>query len=160
MLLNAELGALYGVTTSRLNQQVRRNRERFPGDFMFRVTTAENSRLMLQIATSKPRRGGRRKPPLAFTEHGAIMAATVLNSRAAVEMSVYVVRAFGRLKQLLTSNAELAKRVDELEVQIARRLGGQDSVIAGILATVRQLASAPSRRHRRIGFTAPLDDSE
>ena len=88
------------------------------------------------------------------------MAATVLNSRAAVEMSVYVVRAFGRLKQLLTSNEELAKRVDELEVQIARRLGRQDNVIAGILATVRQLACAPSRRQRRIGFTVPLDDTE
>jgi hypothetical protein len=107
VLLDAELAALYGVTTARLNQQVRRNTERFPADFMFEVTAAENARLMMQIATSKPRRGGRRKLPLAFTEHGAIMAATVLNSRSAVEVSVYVVRAFGQLKQLLASNTHL-----------------------------------------------------
>ena len=86
VLLDAELAALYGVTTARLNQQVRRNLERFPEDFMFPLTAAENAALMLQNATSKPGRGGRRKLPLAFTEHGAIMAATVLNSPRAVEM--------------------------------------------------------------------------
>jgi len=93
VLLDAELAILYGVPTARLNQQVRRNRERFPEDFMFQLTTAENAALMLQNATSKPGRGGRRKLPLVFTEHGAIMAATVLNSPRAVEMGIYVVRA-------------------------------------------------------------------
>ena len=106
VLLDAELAALYGVSTARLNQQVRRNRQRFPPDFAFEVSSEEFSRLMLQIATSKPRRGGRRKLPLAFTEHGALMAATVLNSRIAVEMSLYVVRAFGQLRQLLALRIE------------------------------------------------------
>jgi hypothetical protein len=127
---------------------------------MFEVTADENTRLMLQIATSKPRRGGRRKLPLAFTEHGAIMAATVLNSRPAVEMSVYVVRAFGHLKQLLASNTQLAKRLDELEGRITSRLGMQDAAIAGILRTLRQLATPASSRRRRIGFTAPLDGDD
>src|SRR5690242_2186984 len=94
VLLDAELAALYGVTTARLNQQVRRNRERFPADFLFELTAAEFSALMLQNASSKPGRGGRRKLPFAFTEHGAIMAATVLNSPRATEMTICVVRAF------------------------------------------------------------------
>ena len=160
VLLDAELAALYGVSTARLNQQVRRNRQRFPGDFAFEVSLAEYSRLMLQIATSNPRRGGRRKPPLAFTEYGALMAATVLNSRAAVEMSIYVVRAFGRLRQLLASNTRLAKRLDELEARINKRIGAQDNVIEEILGALRELTTLPSKRQRRIGFTAPLDDAD
>ena len=121
MLLYAELAALYGVTTTRLNQQVRRNLRRFPGDFMFQLTAEEDSALMLQNATSKPGRGGRRKLPLAFTEHGAIMAATILNSERAVKMSIYVVGAFVQLRDLLASNKELAKRLDELEARITRK---------------------------------------
>src|SRR5262245_26577226 len=89
VLLDADLAMLYGVTTARLNQQVRRNPQRFPRDFRFQLTGKEFSVLMLQSATSKPGRGGRRKPPFVFTEHGAIMAATVLNSPQAVEMSIY-----------------------------------------------------------------------
>lgn len=88
VLLDADLAALYGVTTARLNQQVRRNLDRFPEDFMFQLTFEEHPALMLQIATSKPSRGGRRKLPLVFTEHGAIMAATLLNSSRAVEINV------------------------------------------------------------------------
>ena len=159
VLLDADLAALYGVTTARLNQQVRRNRERFPADFMLELTVVETSRLMLQIATSNSRRGGRRKPALAFTEHGAIMAATVLNSRPAIEMSVYVVRAFGHMKRLLVANAELGKRLDELEARITKKLGTQDSAISAILRTLRHLAIEPSHRQRRIGFTAAPDES-
>jgi ORF6N domain len=88
VLLDAELAALYGVSTARLNQQVRRNLERFPEDFMFQLSTPEYAALMLQNAASEPDRGSRRKLPLVFTEHGAIMAATVLNSPRGVEMSV------------------------------------------------------------------------
>ena len=95
----AELADLYGVTTKRFNEQVRRNRERFPADFMFQLTAEEAEALRSQIATSKTvGRGGRRYFPYAFTGHGAIMAATVLNSPRAVEMSVYVVRAFVNLQ--------------------------------------------------------------
>lgn len=113
ILLDTDLAALYGVETRRLNEQVRRNLGKFPEDFIFEVTTEEASNLKSHFATSSW--GGRRKLPLAFTEHGAIMAATVLRSSRAVEVSVYVVRAFVRLRELAMSNSELALRLDELE---------------------------------------------
>jgi hypothetical protein len=153
VLLDAELAALYGVTTARLNQQVRRNLKRFPADFMFQLSTDEHGALMLQNATSKPGRGGRRSPPLAFTEHGAIMAATILNSERAVEMSIYVVRAFVQLRDLLASNKELARRLNELESRIARKFAKQDEVIAEMLKAIRALMK-PEPKRRGIGFTA------
>src|SRR5271166_1514388 len=115
VLLDSDLAELYCVTVKRLNEQVKRNAERFPEDFMFRLTPAENTLLRSQIATSNTGRGGRRYPPFAFTEHGAIMAASVLNSPRAVEMSVFVVRAFVRLNEMLASNGELAAKVMELD---------------------------------------------
>ena len=157
VLLDAELAALYGVTTARLNQQVRRNLERFPEDFMFPLTAAENAALMLQNATSKPGRGGRRKLPLAFTEHGAIMAATVLNSPRAVEMGIYVVRAFVKLRELLASNRELARRFAQLETRLDKKLTEHDQQIAAILSAIRQLMSPPAAKSRGIGFTADLE---
>ena len=157
-LLDTELAALYGVTTARLNQQVRRNLRRIPGDFMFQLTVEEHSALMLQNATSKPGRGGRRKLPLAFTEHGAIMAATILSSERAVEMSIYVVRAFVQLRDLLASNKELAKRLDELEARITRKLATHDQAITGMLKTIRELMNPPEPKRRGIGFTADFDE--
>jgi len=120
VLLIADLAALYGVTAKRLSEQVRRNRARFPADFAFRIKINEIRNLMPQNAASSW--GGRRGQTLAFTEHGAIMAATVLNSPRAVEMSVYVVRAFVKLREVLASNNELARKL-EVETR-ARRLGG------------------------------------
>lgn len=158
VLVDAELAALYGVTTTRLNQQVRRNLRRFPRDFMFQLTAEEHAALILQNATSKPRRGGRRKLPLAFTEHGAIMAATVLNSERAVEMSIYVVRAFVKLRELLASNKELAKRLDELEERIIRKFVTHDEAITGMLKTIRELMNPPAAKRRGIGFTADFDE--
>jgi hypothetical protein len=158
VLLDAELAALYGVTTTRLNQQVRRNLRRFPGDFMFQLSAEEHTALMLQNATSKQGRGGRRKLPLAFTEHGAIMAATVLNSERAVEMSIYVVRAFVQLRDLLASNKELAKRLDELEIRIMRKLATHDQAITGMLRTIRELMNPPVPKRRGIGFTADFNE--
>lgn len=158
VLLDTQLAALYGVTTARLNQQVRRNLQRFPADFMFQLSAEEHAALMLQNATSKPGRGGRRKLPLAFTEHGAIMAATVLNSKRAVEMSIYVVRAFVQLRDLLASNKELARRLDELEARIARKLATHDQAIAGMLKTIRELLTPPEPKRRGIGFTANFDE--
>jgi hypothetical protein len=152
VLLDSDLAVLYGVTTARLNQQVRRNLNRFPGDFMFQLNAEEFAGLMLQIATSKAGRGGRRKPPLAFTEHGAIMAATVLNSTRAVEMSIYVVRAFVQLREMLASNKELAKRLDELETRIVKKLGTYDQAITSILKTLRELMNPPEPKRRPIGF--------
>ena len=116
VLLDSDLAALYDVPTKRFNEQVKRNLERFPADFMFQLTEEEWESLRSQIATLKPGRGQHRKyMPYAFTEHGAIMAATILNSPRATEVSVYVVRAFVRLREVLASNAELAKRLDDLE---------------------------------------------
>lgn len=158
VLLDAELAGLYGVTVKRLNQQVRRNLRRFPSDFMFQLATAEHSALKLQNATSKPGRGGRRSPPLAFTEHGAIMAATILNSERAVEMSIYVVRAFVQLRDLLSSNKELARRLDELEARIARKLATHDQAITGMLKTIRELMNSPPPKRRGVRFTANFDE--
>lgn len=158
VLLDAEVAALYGVSTARLNQQIRRNLERFPADFMFQLTAAEYGALILQIATSKPGRGGRRTLPLAFTEHGAIMAATVLNSPLAVEMSIYVVRAFVQLRELLASNQELARRFDELEARLQRKLAAHDESITAILSAIRQLMNLPQPKGRPIGFTADLEE--
>ena len=118
VLLDTDLAALYGVTAKRLNEQVRRNNARFPGDFMFTLTEQELSHLRSHFATSNatnPGRGGRRYLPLAFTEHGAVMAASVLNSARAVEMSVFVVRACVRLKAFMASNATVTRKLDVLE---------------------------------------------
>jgi hypothetical protein len=146
VLLDSELAILYGVATARLNQQVRRNLERFPGDFMFQLTADEHNSLMLQIATSKPGRGGRRKPPLVFTEHGALMAATLLNSPLAVEMSIYIVRAFVQLRDMVASNAELGQRVTKLE----RGHESLNGAVVGILKAIHRLQNVPETR--AIGF--------
>lgn len=150
VLLDADLAALYGVTTKRLNEQVRRNRERFPSDFMFPLTQEEYEALRSQFATLKPGRGQHRKYlPYVFTEHGAIMAASVLNTARAVEMSIYVVRTFVRLREMLASNKELARKLNELE----RKLATHDEAIAGILNAIRELMKPPEPPpKRRIGF--------
>ena len=157
VLLDVELAALYGVTTKRLNEQVKRNAERFPGDFMFQLTVHEDAALRSQIATLKTGRGQHRKyPPYAFTEHGAIQAANVLNSPRAIEMSVYVVRAFVQLRELLASNRELARRFDELEARIEKKLVGHDQAIAAMLSAIRELMKPVPSAQRGIGFTAEL----
>jgi hypothetical protein len=123
VILDSDLAALYGVPTHRLNEAVKRNRARFPADFAFQLTMEEHSNLISQIAISSSAHGGRRKPATVFTEHGAIMAATVLNSPLAVEMSVHVVRAFVKLRQILASDAGLARRLETLE----RSVGALDA---------------------------------
>jgi hypothetical protein len=159
VILDRDLPEIYGVSTGRLNEAVKRNARRFPEDFMFRLSAAEHAALISQTATSKPGRGGRRKLPWVFTEHGAIQAANVLNSDRAIEMGVYVVRAFVKLRELLASNKELAKRLDELEARIIRQFGTYDQAIAGILNTLRELMNAPQSKRRPIGFTADLDET-
>lgn len=145
MVLDSHLAALYGVTTKRLNEQVRRNAGRFPVDFMFQLTVEEGEVLRSQIATSKDGRGGRRYRPYAFTEHGAIMAASVLNSVRAVEVSVQVVRAFVRLRKGMANQRELARKLAELE----QRVGVHDGAIGEIMEAIRELMD-PARE--RIGF--------
>lgn len=162
VLLDEHLATLYGVETRRLNEQVRRNLDRFPADFMFQLDDTEYAALISQFATSKPGRGGRRKLPLAFTEHGAIMAATVLNSPRAVEVSVYVVRAFVRLRETLGSNQELAAKLDALEQKtellslrhetFSRNTRAQ---LKQVFEALRQLMAPPAAPPRRpIGFVA------
>jgi ORF6N domain-containing protein len=157
-MLDADLAALYGVTTKRLNEQVMRNLGRFPSDFIFQLTNHEVAILRSQFATSSSdaRRlawGGRRYPPHAFTEHGALMAAMVLNSPRATEVSVYVVRAFVELRDTVVAHKELAKRLDELESRLERKLSTHDQAIAGILDAIRQLMVPPEpAKKRRIGF--------
>jgi len=157
VLHDSELAALYGVSTSRFNEQVRRNRKRFPADFMFQLTAEETSSLRSQFATLKTGRGQHRKyAPYVFTEHGAIMAATILNSPRAIEMSVYVVRAFVQLREMLASNKELARRFAQLEIRLYKKLTIHDEAIAAILAAIRQLMHPPVPKRRPIGFTADL----
>jgi len=151
VILDATLAELYAVPVKRLNQQVNRNRERFPSDFMFQLTRREFAALRLQFATTKNGRGGRRSLPYAFTEHGAIMAATVLNSEQAVKMSVFVVRAFVRLREMLAENKELAGRIAELD----KHLGAHDGTIQKILQVIKRLMNPPLRRRSQIGFTVP-----
>jgi len=151
VILDTALAGLYGVPVKRLNEQVKRNRERFPLDFMFQLSRNESKSLRSQIATSNKGRGGRRFLPYAFTEHGAIMAATVLNSKPAVEMSVFVVRAFVRLREMLAANRQLAARIEELE----DRLQTHDSTIQKIIDTIKKLMAPPSRARHRIGFELP-----
>jgi phage regulator Rha-like protein len=120
VLLDTQLAALYDVSTKRLNEQIRRNIDRFPSDFLLRLTNQDLAILRSQFATLRFGHGQHRKyPPLAFTEHGAIMAATILNSPRAVQMSVYVVRAFVKLREVLASNSALAKRLETLERSVA-----------------------------------------
>jgi hypothetical protein len=150
VILDSDLAALYGASAKRLNEQVKRNAERFPADFAFRLTPAEFETLRSQFATSKlERRGGRRTLPTAFTEHGALMAASVLNSPKAVEMSIQVVRAFVRLRHLLASHHQLAAKLDELE----RKLATHDTHIVALFDAVRSLMANPEKpKRRQIGF--------
>jgi len=151
IILDTALAELYGVTVKRLNEQTKRNRKRFPADFMFQLTPRENKCLRSQFATSNIGRGGRRSLPYAFNEHGAIMAATVLNSEQAVKMSVFVVRAFVRLRQVLAANREFADRIKELE----EHLETHDGTIQEIINAIRKLMNPPPNRRRKIGFALP-----
>jgi hypothetical protein len=155
VILDAELAGLYGVTTKRRNEQVKRNAARFPDDFMFRLTRTETETLnRSRFATGSQKHRDPRFPPFAFTERGAIMAATILNSPRAVEMSLYVVRAFVRLRELLVSNTVLARKLNELE----GKLKNHDEAITAILSAIHELMTPPPPKRRPIGFTADLTE--
>ena len=148
VMLDSDLAELYGVTTKRLNEQVKRNRERFPGDFMFQLTDQEKAKVVairdhlshLKFASTLPH---------AFTEHGAVMLASVLNSPIAVQASIQVVRAFVKLKQILSSNRKLAIKLSELEGKIE----AHDAEIQSLFKAIRQLMeSPPEPPKRQIGF--------
>ena len=165
-LLDSDLAKLYGVTTKRFNEQVGRNLSRFPHDFMFQLSPEEFADLKSQVATSNPPpsgRGGRRHLPYAFTEHGAIMAATILNSPQATEVCVYVVRAFVQFRQTLESHTEFSQALAlleaRLELLVSRQGTFQDQAefqITQIIETLRSLASRPEPSPSRpIGFVYP-----
>ncbi len=160
VILDSDLARIYGVEVKRLNEQVKRNQDRFPVDFAFHLTLQEVTNLKSQFATSSSDgmrsqiatasvHGGRRKLPFAFTEHGAIMAATVLNSRQAVEMSVFVVRAFVKMREQLMTTAALANRLAEVE----KVLLTHDSALQELYQTIRPLLLPPPETDRpKIGF--------
>jgi len=148
VMIDADLALLYGVTTRQLNQQVKRNPARFPADLAFRLRAAEKEEV---VTNCDHLRRLKYSPamPLVFTEHGALMAASVLSSPRAVEVGLFVVRAFVRMREVIGSHRELAKRLDELE----RKLGTHDRSIGHILDALRQLTAPPEvPRRRRIGF--------
>jgi phage regulator Rha-like protein len=149
VMLDSDLANIYGVTTSRFNEQIKRNSGRFPSDFRFQLTSVEHSSLRSQFAILEKGRGRYRKyPPYAFTEHGAIMAASVLSSPQAVEMSILVVRAFVRLRELLSTHHQLAAQMSELE----KKLSIHDEQIVVLFEAIKQLMEEPVPEKRRIGF--------
>jgi ORF6N domain len=170
VVVDADLAALYGVETKRFNEAVKRNLAKFPADFMFVLTAEEAAALRSQFATSNDEssgRGGRRYPPRVFTEHGALMAATILNSPRAVDVAVYVVRAFVRLREMAATHGDLAQRLDELEAKTEALAASHDSVSRQTQAQLRQVFDAlralmtpPDPPRRPIGFVTPKDGSD
>ncbi|MFT3907203.1 MAG: ORF6N domain-containing protein [Steroidobacteraceae bacterium] len=162
VMLDADLAQLYGVKTERLNQQVRRNADRFPADFMFRLTAEERrSAMCLQIASTLRRTRRSDYAPLAFTEHGCLMLANVLRSPRAVQVSVLIVRAFVQLRSAIAANQQLAARIDALSATVTsqgRRLATHEKAILKLLADIRRLTAFPETPSRPIGFTADLGD--
>jgi hypothetical protein len=161
VMLDADLAALYEVPTKRLNEQVKRNADRFPADFMFRLTAAETELLnRSQFATGSQKHRDPRFTPLVFTEHGAIMAATVLNSARAVEVSIYVVRAFVQQREFLASHKDLARELRALEMRVTKKFAAQDETIKDIISTLRELMTPPDPTKRPIGFVIDEKDSK
>ncbi len=148
VLLDADLAALYGVETRALIQAVKRNSERFPPDFMFQLTAQETNSLRSQFVILKNGRGGHRKYlPYAFTEHGVAMLSSVLRSPRAVQVNIEIVRAFVRLRELLSTHKALARRLDALE----RKCDGR---FAAVFTAIRELQAPPEKPRKRIGFVA------
>lgn len=151
VMQDADLAALHGVETKALLQAVRRNGERFPPDFMFQLTSEEFAHLRSQSVTSKGR-GRRRCPPYAFTEHGIAMLSSVLNSQRAIQVIIEIIRAFVRLRTVLVANADLVRRLDELEQRY-------DRTFETVFNAIRELMTFPERKHRRVGFrTSTAED--
>jgi len=144
-MLGADLAVLYAVSTKRLNEQVRRNRSRFPGDFMFQLTGEEVRSLRSQFATSKKGRGGRRYAPLVFTEQGIAMLSTVLNSERAIQVNIEIMRAFVRLREMIATHKDLARKLEALEKKY-------DAHFKVVFDAIRELMARPEPNKRKIGF--------
>ena len=162
VIVDADLATLYDVPTKRFNEAVKRNERKFPADFMFTLTDEEFAALRSQTATSNIGRGGRRYAPRVFTEHGALMAATILSSPRAIEISVYVVRAFVRLRELAITHGDLAKRLDDLEDKTDALAMSHDTFsrntrnqLKQVFDALRELMTPPDPPKRPIGFVTP-----
>ena len=152
VMLDSDLAELYGVQAFRLNERVKRNRKRFPSDFMFQLTAQESEALTSQFAMSKKGRGGRRTSPYAFTEQGVAMLSTVLNSDRAIEVNIAIMRAFVRLREVLATHKDLARRMADLE----REQKAQGKTITDVFKAIQKLIEPPKAKARRaIGFQAP-----
>jgi hypothetical protein len=145
VMLDKDLASLYGVGVKALNQAVKRNRERFPPDFMFRLTAKETKSLRSQIVTSKAGRGGRRTAPYAFTELGVAMLSSVVHSPLAIRMNIQIMRTFVVLRRVLESHGNLADRIDELQEKYDRRF-------TVVFEAIRKLMASPQSPRPRIGF--------
>ena len=158
VMLDRDLAAVYGVTTGNLNKAVKRNCDRFPEDFAFQLTRQEVANLRFQIGISSSRHGGRRYLPYVFTEHGALMAANVLNTRRAAQMSVFVVRAFIKMRVALSDTRELARKLAGLEKELKERLNVHEAAIVTILQRVMDMIDPPALPEppprKGIGFQA------
>jgi hypothetical protein len=159
VLLDEDLAALYGVETKVLVQAVKRNAARFPEDFMLQLSAPEWAALRSQFVTLKTGRGQHRKYlPYAFTEQGVAMLSSVLRSPRAISVNIEIMRAFVRMREMLASNQDLAKRIDQLEARIGKKLATHDEAIAAILSAIRELMHPPAPKRRPIGFTANIDE--
>ena len=145
IMLDTDLAALYGVETKQLVRAVKRNLDRFPNDFSFQLAQQEFTILKCQIGTSSSTWGGRRTPPWAFTEQGVAMLSSVLHSKQAVQVNVEIMRTFVRLREILATHADLARRLDELEKKY-------DKQFSLVFDAIRQLMIPPAREHREIGY--------
>jgi DNA-binding transcriptional MerR regulator len=155
VMLDEDLADLYGVETRRLIEQVKRNIDRFPADFMFQLSKDEAAALRSQTATSDTGRGGRRYAPYVFTEQGVAMLSGVLRSKRAVAVNIAIMRAFVELRRAATSYAPIQRRLDEVERETTAKLGEHDQQLDQIFQALRQLISPPSRPRRRVGFRPP-----
>ncbi len=154
-MLDEDLADLYGVETRVLVQQVRRNEKRFPADFMFQLSGQEFSDLKSQSVISSGGHGGRRKPPLVFTEHGIAMLSGVLRSERAIAVNIEIMRVFIELRRAASSYAAIEKRLDQIEREMGKRLGEHDEQLNEIFMTLRRLLAPPTRRKRPVGFSPP-----
>ena len=147
-MIDEDLASLYEVPTYRLNEQVKRNRKRFPADFMFQLTKEEAESLRSQIAISKPARGGRRSLPYVFTEQGVAMLSSVLNSERAIEVNIAIMRAFVKLRQMLETNEELNRKF----AAVIRKLSTHDKYFKVVFDELKKLTQQPTRERKQIGF--------
>ncbi len=158
VMVDEDLAELYGVETGALTRAVRRNKERFPEDFMFQLGDREWAALRSQSGISNQGRGGRRYAPYVFTEQGVAMLSGVLRSERAVAVNIEIMRAFVELRRAAASSAALNKRLEDLERETAARLGQHDQQLTQIFEALRQLISPPARTRRQVGFRLPEDE--